>query len=255
MPLFTDGSISSIEDLQGYDASVLEAANAEQLDLTVKLALAQSEIAIELEEFIRRRSLQGPVELSQARTGLDQVVVTEPLRRWHSLLTLTLIYADVQSNHINSRYSGKWKEYRQRAIWAAEMLFRIGVGFVNDAVAKANPPEVRLRPGSLEPTTYHVQIAWRNHGGEAGAPSEEVIYRPEIPGVIGVRAPEAPANASGYDIYVGTDAMAPTKQNGAIVALSQEWVMPETGLISGAGLTAGQKPDWYLRNDRVLQRG
>ncbi len=255
MALFTDGSISSIEDLQGYDSLVLEAAQAEQVDLSVKMAVAQSEIAIELEEFIRRRRLQDPLELGETEAGVERIVVTEPLRRWHSLLTLTLLYGDIQSNHVSSRYSGKWKEYRQRAIWAAEMLFRIGVGFVNDPIPKAKPPEVRLRAGSLEPRTYRIRVAWRNSAGQTGAPSDEVIYRPEIQGVIAVKALEGPANASGYDVYAGTDEAAVTKQNTATVPPTEEWVMPETGLISGAGAPTGQKPDWYLRNDRVLQRG
>ena len=41
MALFTDGPISSIEDLRGHDTQIVEIANVEGIDVTKKLALAQ----------------------------------------------------------------------------------------------------------------------------------------------------------------------------------------------------------------------
>ena len=45
MALFTDGPISSIEDLRGTTPQLLDVASAEGIDVTRKLALAQDEIA------------------------------------------------------------------------------------------------------------------------------------------------------------------------------------------------------------------
>lgn len=47
MALFTDG-ISTIQDLMGQDSSVLTTAQTENIDLSVKLTLAQQELGIEV---------------------------------------------------------------------------------------------------------------------------------------------------------------------------------------------------------------
>ena len=59
MALFTDGAVSSIEDLRGYDTQLLNVATIEGIDVTRKLTLAQDGIAAEmatlLEQAMRRR--------------------------------------------------------------------------------------------------------------------------------------------------------------------------------------------------------
>jgi len=67
MALFTDGPISSIEDLTAIDSQLLEVASTEGLDATRKLAAAQEEIQIEVEGLIER-------------WRITQVIVTPALR-------------------------------------------------------------------------------------------------------------------------------------------------------------------------------
>jgi hypothetical protein len=50
MALFTDGPASNIEDLAAHDSQLLTIAKSEGIDVTVKLALAQEAVGIELEE-------------------------------------------------------------------------------------------------------------------------------------------------------------------------------------------------------------
>lgn len=255
MSLFTGGNISNVEDLRSYDTSVLEVASAENVDLAAKLELARTEIGIELEEFMARRCGRNAGLPGASGPALANVVVTPVLKQWHTLRTLSLIYADVQANLVDSRYEGKWKEHRQRAQWAAEMLFRIGVGFVGDPVAKAEQPQVRALPGNLPAATYYVRVAWRNRRDESGVASDPVIHTLAGAGVIGVQAFQPPPNAVGFDVYAGPVEAEISRQNSALINPAREWVLPETGLVDGEPLPGGQQPDWYMRNDRILQRG
>ncbi len=255
MSLFTDGNISGLEELRAYDTGILEVAGAEGVDLAAKLSLAATEIGIELEEFLRKRAGGGAGLVGQPYLGLENVVVTPALRQWHTLRTLALIYADIRSNHVRTRYAGKEKEYRQRARWAADSLYRIGIGLVNSPLPKAETPEVETVPGTLAGATYYIKVAWRSAAGEAGAPSEAAVHTVETEGLPAVRAVGPPANAAGFDVYAGTSESGVTKQNTDPVEPTAQWVMPETGLVSGAEPGTGQEPGWFLRNDRVLQRG
>ena len=48
MALFTDGTISTLEELRGYESAVYDVASTERIDLSQKLVLAQQELGIEL---------------------------------------------------------------------------------------------------------------------------------------------------------------------------------------------------------------
>ena len=255
MPLFSDGNISDIEDLRAYDSGILDVATAEEVELGAKLSVATAELAIELEEFLRKRAGGRSGFFSQADAGLSHVVVTPALKQWHTLRALTLIYGDVRSRHLNSRYEGKWKAYRQRSRWAADTLFRTGVGLANVPVPRAQAPEIRALPGTLAAVSYLVKVAWRNHLSETGAPSETAILTLDAPGVLGVKALDQPANAVSFDVYIGHSEAGIIKQNDSPVEPEQEWVLPDTGLVDGADLPTGQNPDRWLREDRVLQIG
>ncbi len=254
MPLFTDGPISGIEDLSAYDSSILDVAGAERVDLDRKLALAAAEIGIELQEFLVRRTGQVPGGRNAGLT-LRNVVVTPALKQWHTLLALTLVYADVAGNHIESRYPAKEKEYRRRARRAADSLYRIGVGITLNPVPRAGLPEVRGIPGTTPIATYYVRIAWRNAAGESGAPSETAVFTPGADGEIAVKSPAAPENITGWDVYVGLDAGNLKRQNSQPLAPAAEWVLPPTGPADGPAPGSGQEPAYFIRNDRVLLRG
>ena len=54
MPLFTDGPISSIEDLTAQDSQLLNVASVEGIDTQRKIEIAQEEIAMELLSALKR---------------------------------------------------------------------------------------------------------------------------------------------------------------------------------------------------------
>ena len=108
MALFNDGPISSLDDLRVYETSLLETASIEGVSLANKLDLAQRELGSEILRFLIQQL--EPAE-SIVPGKLNQVVATDPLRRWHALRTLTVFFRDVHHNQLNDRYQAKWMAY------------------------------------------------------------------------------------------------------------------------------------------------
>ena len=104
MALFTDQSVSEVADLVAYEANLPEVSSAEGIDLETKIRLAQTEVRTHLEAASTRpgnvyhargagwQSTGGEANLS--RFELQQVVVTPPLKLWHTFQTLAIIYRD-----------------------------------------------------------------------------------------------------------------------------------------------------------------
>lgn len=246
MPLFTDGTASEIADLRAYDAAIAEVAAAEGVELKAKLEVAMQEIGLEIEEFL--------VRCANGAWGLSQVVVTPALKQWHILHSLALIYGDVHQSHVNRRFEQKWKEYKLRARWAAETLFRVGVGLVEVPIPKATSPELRVASGDLAPGTYVIKTAWVNSGGEVGAASDAATVALADPASIVVRAANPPTVAAGYHVYAGIAGESATRQTDVPVDVDLEWSL-SGALRTGPAAPTGQEPHRYIRNERILRRG
>ena len=133
MALCTDQNVSDISDLIAYEANLPEIAGAEGIDLATKVKLAQTEVGAELEAATQRpgnvyftegsgwQSSGGETNLS--RIDLDNIVVTPPLKLWHTFQTLAIAYRDAYNRKLNDKYLPKWKEYKELARWAADLLF------------------------------------------------------------------------------------------------------------------------------------
>src|SRR5688572_22204961 len=143
MSLFTDGSISDVQDLVAYEANLPDVADAEAIDLVSKLWLAQSELGAEL-----GAAAIGPGNVywaSEPRAGygrfeLQKVVVTPPLKLWHTFQTLAIIYRDAYNRKLNDKYLPKWTEYKELARWAANLLYQTGVGLVIQPIPRPDAP-------------------------------------------------------------------------------------------------------------------
>src|ERR1700689_4638421 len=98
MALFNDGPISTAADLQEYENSILTVASTENIDLADKLMLAQQDLANEVVLFLLRRPNRSDYSLWAGSSGplssrnVSNVVVTDPLQKWHVHKTLALVY-------------------------------------------------------------------------------------------------------------------------------------------------------------------
>src|SRR4051794_32143161 len=194
MALFLDGPISSIEDLRGHDTQLLEVANIEGIDVTRKLTQAQEEIAIDVAVML---------EGVRSAARIAQVVVTLPLKLWHTYRTLEMVYHDAFNSQLNDRYAGRRDQYHELAKQAHERVIQSGLGMAADAVPQAGSPAVHTVAGGLADGTYYVAAAWTNGAGEEGAssaPTKITVSGSSFDAQHG----DAPANAKGWHVYVGS---------------------------------------------------
>jgi hypothetical protein len=253
MALYTDGNISTLSDLRDQETGILDSAHAEGVDLTTKLRLAQEEIGIEVVAFLLENGRGVSAEESLRR--LSNVVVTPALKQWHTMHTLALAYRDLYYNQYNDRYAAKWKEYYRLARAAAALLFETGVGISVDPVERAAAPELSWMAGTMTAGTYYVRISWVSAAGAEGAASETAALVTPEGSQLAVAPPAAPANAAGWNVYVGATEAEIALQNNAPLAPDTAWVMPPMGLLAGRKPPDGQSPDTYVTLTRTFRRG
>ncbi len=245
MALFTDGTISSLEDLRGYESSVYDLASTERIDLTQKLILAQQELEVEL---VARFFRDNPGELAG-------MVTTPAVRLWHTFLALAIVYRDAYNSHLNDRYQGKWREYERLARWALENVLATGVGMVSNPVPKAPPPQVSAVPGDGPAVSYWIQAAWFSPAGGEGCASEPRVLEAPEGTVPAAELSGAPDGVSGWNIYAGLGDGPARLQNEAPLPLGMAWAMPPGGLVEGRTAGSGQAPSYYRPFQRVFRRG
>jgi hypothetical protein len=253
MALLTDGQVSTLEDLQGIDASVLEVARVERIDLDRKLLSAQDEIGLEVKRFVLEHGLEGRLIGSGGEAAVDRVVVTPGLKRWHSLRTLANVYSDAYFSQLNDRYRNKWEHYRELAEEASDLLFATGVGAVASGVSRAAPPVVEASGIAGAQETYFIAVALEDAGGREGAPSETVAFSTnELPRV---RLDEPAPAGWGFHVYAGLSDATMSKQTESAIEAGQDWVSPGGGLAAGAPRGDGQAAEYFLRRERIWRRG
>jgi len=238
MALFTDGTISIIEDLVGYESGILETAVTERIDLTIKLSLAQDELGIDLDAYLTR---QG------STLGLGNVVVTPPLSKCHTFRALVLAYRDAYSKELNDRYLAKLTEYQELADWAWDALVETGPGTVTDPIPRAASPQLSsIAAAAPAAATYFVRVSWVASDGEEGSPSDIATLIVAEGNTLVVTAANPPAQASGWNVYAGLSAEEQTLQNDGALPLGGQWTAPVTGLQQGTPAGTGQAPESYL---------
>jgi hypothetical protein len=254
MALFTDGPISGIEDLTAQDSQLLNVASVEGIDTTQKMALAQEEVAMELIGVMRRFGYSDHLIWLTPQPELDMVVVTPPLKLWHTARALELFYTDAYNSQLNDRYAGKRDRFHDLAKWAYSKLIEIGVGIAGRPMERAAIPALTPFPGVLPDGLYYVTVAWVNQAGEEGAPAMAASIATDSSTFL-VDAGAPPAAASGWNVYVGAAPDAMYRQNASPIATGQTWQQPaaliQTGLLPGKG----QKPTYLQPLPRILQRG
>ena len=163
MALFTDGLVSSMDDLSAQDAQLADVATAENIDVTQKLALAQEEVALGLDVLLTGMNYPDQLSWLAPQPSVHRVVVTPALRLWHTYRALEMVYADAYNSQLNDRYANKRDQFHSMASWAYDKLIRIGAGVVLDPIPRAVMPGVMAvsgAPGALPDATYYATMAW-----------------------------------------------------------------------------------------------
>jgi hypothetical protein len=265
MALFTDGLVSQVSDLIAYEANLPEVAAAEGIDLATKLQLALTEVGAQIEAasqrpgnvyFARGAGWQtSGAEGNLARFDLSQVVVTPPLKLWHTFQTLAILYRDAYNRKLNDKYLPKWKEYKDLAQWANDLLFQTGIGVTGNPITRPEPPVLDWVASSAGAMAVFVRVTWVGANDVEGAASAEQAATVPANYSLRVTAGEAPAGVAGWNVYAGESSGEVYRQNTEALEVGAAWVMPESGLVGGVRVGEGQLPEVFRTVPRFLQRG
>ena len=245
MALFRDITSVDTDWLRHYESSLVEDATGENIDIPKKIILAHQELSGRLDGFLR----------SQEAGSLDQVVVTDLLRESWSYLALALMYRDAHSSHLSDRFERNWKTFADRAEKALNLLFETGIGMVYEPMPVAVPPVVHLERGDAGAGMFLVQVAYVSNSGQEGAPSSAKAIEIGDNQRPTVYLSGYPANAAGWNLYMGLTKDSLGRQNSAVLPLSSSWTLYGPGLQPGPAPLGGQRPDFFVRRRRLILRG
>lgn len=254
MALFTDGCISSLEDLIAQDSQLLDVATVEGIDVTRKMASAQEEIGLELITLLNRLHFTGQQFWLPPQPSLEDVVVTTVLKLWHTHRALEMVYSDVYSSQLNDRYGAKRDRFHEAARGAYEKLIQIGIGMVSNPVPQAKPPQVFAIPGTLPDGIYYVTMTWLNTSGEEGASAVPAVILLSA-STLQIQPAAPPLAAASWNIYAGHTPEGMVLQNSSPIPAGETWIqtggLAQTGHLPGRG----QEPNYVKSIPRVLLRG
>lgn len=254
MPLFTDGPISTIEDLSAQDSQLLTVASVEGIDVSRKIDIAQEQVAMDLLSALNRFGYSDRLFWLAPQPNLNMVVVTPSLKLWHTAKALELFYADAYNSQLNDRYAGKRDQFHDLATWAYGKLVEIGVGISGVPVPRATAPTLTPFPGALADGVYYVTITWVNGSGEEGAPTIPLTISTASSTFL-VTPGDAARNGAGWNIYAGTALNTMYRQNSSLLEAGQTWEQPAALLEIGNTPGNGQKPNYLQPLPRIIQRG
>ncbi len=248
MALFVDSIPSEPSDLSQYESSIFQTAAAEGIDLATKGTVAATELNLEIQRFLLRVAAASNI-------SINQVVVTDALRRWHILRTLSLTYLDAYHQQLNERYKHKLDAYLVLCESAADLLFQLGVGITYSPIHRPDRPFLGQVVGVHEASAWFAKVSWISiHGAESEA-SPLASIGTEPGSSLTVARPAPPVNALAWNVYVGSSEDTLARQNPAPLMLSEQWLLPDEGLRSGMAPPNGQNPDASLRRTTTFLRG
>jgi hypothetical protein len=252
--LFTDNPAIAIEDLADYETAILDTAQTESINLTVKIGLAINEVGLQLQSRFTPLGVNG-LTTSPLLT-LTNIVVTPPLRLWLLFHALELVYRDAYFSQLNDRYQAKWSEYKDLSTSAAALLFQIGVGTVADPIVQAVHPKLSLVAGTLAAAKYFIEVSWKNVTGQEGSPSETTALDVPAGSTLQVQALSPPPNAASWSVYAGVTPDALSLQNTVPLDPTASWIASSSGLsTTGQPPGTGQPPAYLRPQPRILLRG
>lgn len=254
--LLSDGNPNTSTDLQVYEMAILDVAHTEGIDLDVKLTLATEEISEDVLDILLDHAWTLYPEATTRRAkDVTDVVVTAPMKRWHALHTLAVVYRDAFNNQLNDRYLAKWQEYGRLAKDARERTLKLGIGQSLNPVPQAEAPVLGFVSGAGAGGTFYVQVAWVSATGQEGTPCEVTATGLDQGTNLTVQAVNPPATATGYNVYAGSSETGLALQNSVPVAVGQIFEMADSGLVAGRAPGAGQTPDVYIVGGPLVRRG
>ncbi|MBM3758870.1 MAG: hypothetical protein FJW36_01355 [Acidobacteria bacterium] len=253
MALIKDQPISCLTDWMAFDSKLSILSEQESTSIESKSRLAQNEIETQVTSFLLR---QSGLSESASRQLLDKVVVTEPLSRWHSLLTLSLFYVDVASMQNSALHREQAKYYEAKAKEASDQLFEVGVGVVYQPIAKAPVPLVVISAGSNPSRFLRGRIRLVDIDGAVGTLSEEFLVDMTSGETAELSVDSLPPRVLGWILFLGEsseslrESIISPVPAGTARSITPDMPNPAAPLVR----KSAQSPDRFIRYTTELWR-
>jgi hypothetical protein len=259
MALFTDPGIVSLDDLLQFESSLVQVSTTHAIDVATKITLATQSINDKLMLWLLNSGAADPQWVQRRVLGLSTVVVTPVLYRWLCFDSLSRFFAEAYNVQLNTRFQGKWTEYKREAQDASDLVFMSGVGIVFNPLAQPAMPSVVIGSGGTLAESIFLSTTWVDGKGAESASSPvngQLLQNFSSVTVTPVaQTTQAPATAVGWNVYASSTNANLALQNAAAIPLRSSWTLPTAGLTSGPAPTSGQQPDFYIALSRRVQRG
>lgn len=252
MALLIEETISCLADWMAYESKLMVLSAQESASVEKKGELARNEVRTEVLAFLARHTNQSDQAI---RRLVDQVHVSEPIRRWHIFLTLSLYYADVASLQASVLHREQSKYFEMRADEARDQSFAIGLGIVSDPIPSAFEPSISVSGEVDLNRLVRGRVRFLNAAGDEGSPSGEFPVPMSVAGSVTLRFEELPAGATAWRLYLSEDSFVFTSLAEEGFSAGQNVVLPPAFETQGPQLLpGGQQPDRFIRNSRSLGR-
>lgn len=259
MALFTDSDVVTLDDLLLFEGALVQVSSTHGIDITAKIKLAVDGIGDQILLFLLRAGHSDPQWFCRATLGLTTVVITPCIYRWICIESLSRIFAEAYNVQLNTRFQGKWDEYKKQSEACSEIVFASGVGVVFGPLPRPALPAYSTSAGTITAQPLFVQTAWTNALGEESAlsPVNGLILNgsSQIQISMGGQRSSIPSAAIGWNVYISETQGGFTRQNLTPHPIGQVWQMPETGTILGPYPTGGQIPARLVSSNRRWPRG
>lgn len=254
MSLFVDGPLSTIDDLTNQDSGFLDVSQTCGINATTKLQLAHDELETDLQLWLDRPRptldlVYGPV------LHIEQVVMTPALKRWETMMALSMFYRDAYFSELVDRYQARWDEYAKLTRDAYERFVASGLGIVANPVRKAGIPSLGTVAGPQRGGTFYARVAWVNASGQEGEASDASSLTVADNHLMTVSAVHPPVGATGFNVYAGASLDGMVAQNNVPLPAGGSFSYVPGFTTQGRAPGKGQKPDVVRPLARTILRG
>jgi hypothetical protein len=254
MALFIDGPANSVDALTDEDSGLLDTAETCGINVSRKLRLAWEEIHSDLYLWLERprpalEAVWAPI------LRVDQIIVSDPLRRWERMSALAHVYRDAYFSQLVDRYQAKWDEYTALTRDAREIFIAMGLDLAGDPIRKAEPPLLGAAPGAGAGGMFYASVAWVNAAGQEGQASDASSIAAAAGRYMTVSATGAPGNATAFNVYAGSTPDSMTLQNASALSPGSTYTYVPGMVGGGRGPGRGQSPQFRRQLTRTILRG
>jgi hypothetical protein len=255
MALFLDGPAVGIDDLINEDSGLLDTALTVGINVTAKLQLAWCEVQSELDTLLLRLQSAAAIGLILP-PSIAQVIATPELARWEKMQALAMVYRDAAYTQLIDRYKNKWDMFIKLTQAARDQFIANGIGLVNSPLPIAALPVLGTVSATAQAGgTFYACVTWLNAAGQEGSPSAAASIVVSTGSTVTVMASGAPANAVGFNVYVGTVLAMMTLQNSDALPIGETFTCTPGASASSRLPGTGQVPDYVKALPATIMRG